>query len=141
MEIESEQQQLDDNSKPKSIQIKAPIAEQESLFPNDEIEPTKMEASSSSNHSESVIVPASPEKHPRLGMIRLRRKRKQDPFGNLIQSTKKMKLNDTNVPPTNQGEPQQAGSVECGEEDELVSFILWYNKQQSLGEENSLLPV
>jgi hypothetical protein len=120
----------------------APIAEPEMPLQQEEEEPMANEhkiqknvATSSAtddtgrNFAESVIGPNDNGNgggnQPKVGMVRMRRKRRRlDPFGNLILSTKKMKLNDSGIPGASavEGQQQAEGSVECGEDDELVFY-------------------
>ncbi|KAL3083280.1 hypothetical protein niasHS_011082 [Heterodera schachtii] len=75
------------NIPPKSFNL-APIAEQEGCDLDQSVS-----SSSFTNHQQiGHARRAHPRGMPR--MIRLRRKRRDDPFGTLIQSTKKMRLND-----------------------------------------------
>lgn len=136
MEIDenNQNQPIQDFPAAQIIQQNAPIAEPEILPLNEEIgnneEAIQLGPSPSSLPAvaESIIT-AKNGNQPKLGMIRLRRKRRLDPFGNLILSTKKMKLNDTTTGNGQEGQndgqkgqEQQQGSVEFGDDDELVFY-------------------
>lgn len=73
----------------------APIAEQEVADESPEKEPSSSLESSSN-------LPIVPRRKPKFRggqprMVRMRRKRREDPFGSLVQSTKRMRLNEGEV--------------------------------------------
>lgn len=102
----------------------APIAEPEFLPPHEK------SLDFSSQHPEKIM-PTNEKQLPKknIGLIRLRRKRRQDPFGNLIMSTKKMKINDAQQEFGAQGRDEcssmniQQSSVECDDND---GFVFYY---------------
>uniref|UniRef100_A0A915LKV8 Transcription factor Iwr1 domain-containing protein n=1 Tax=Meloidogyne javanica TaxID=6303 RepID=A0A915LKV8_MELJA len=79
---------------------------------------------STSQRSESMIVHIGERHHQKHG--KQRRKRKQDPFGNLILSTKKMKLNDVgnekDKKESNEGQQSNSKSFTIEEADDIELF-------------------
>ncbi|KAL7073426.1 hypothetical protein ACQ4LE_006954 [Meloidogyne hapla] len=79
---------------------------------------------STSHRSESMVVHIGERHRQKHG--KQRRKRKQDPFGNLILSTKKMKLNDVGNEKDKQynkeGQPSNSKSFTIEEADDVELF-------------------
>jgi hypothetical protein len=112
----------------------APIAQPEIHEElNEVVEPEiqqELPSSSSVQYSESIILPiGGNEKKQKFGMLRLRRKRRQDPFGNLILSTKKMKLNDLGEPINGQAQAPNGIKQNASASNMQVS-ILYSNKNR-----------